>query len=422
MPEETGSSLWNFVKPDKFELPTEPAGKKAHSFLQKLFSGFVDKDDENGMETVQSELKNAPGSLVDWLAPYPDWQDAAPVMADLLSPWLEDDTPEGNFRVFVAPYGSGLSEMLQKLAEKARWPILAAPDYQVLKTRNFSWLDDIPEKTDLPLVILKLEAFFLRHYNGLEHLRKLVAKLFRSQQRCVLGCGSWLWQYLDSAMHIRDSFNRFYFLQSLSAQDLQQLFCSLESSRSFRPTVFRQADNGSFVLPPELTGKGRLESAAVDTDSSSAAFPSTFMKKLAVESRGVPLVAWSIWRNSLKLAPDEDVADMAREVADQDAAAAKKAKTIWVKAFKDVDLPTMPSDIGQAGAFLLLFLLQHDGLKTDMIFDLLSFGKDQLIGLLNRLQKSGIVVNENDVWRASWQGYPAVRRFLAEQDHLQDAM
>jgi len=222
-------------------------------------------------------------------------------------------------------------------------------------------------------------------------------------------------------MHIQDSFGRVFYLQSLQAQDLQQLFCGLESQQNHRPTVFRQADDGSFVLPPEITGKGRVE-AADNITGARGEFPSSFLKKLALESRGIPLVAWAIWRNSLRLAPDEDVAEIAREVADSDATATAKAKTIWVKAFEDIELPKVPEGVGQAGAFLLLFLLQHDGLKTETIFELLNFGRDQLISLLNRLQKAGIIVLENSVWRAGWQGYPAIRRFLAEQDHLQDAM
>jgi hypothetical protein len=420
--EETSLSFWKFVKPGKFELPAEPASKTAHSFFEKLFSGIGEEAGDGGMEAVQSELKSAPRSLIDWLAPYPEWEKAAASIKELLLPWLEDDTPEGNSRVIVAPYGSGLGEMFQLLAKNNNWPVLPAPDYNILRGRDFSWIENLPAKSEEPLVIPRLEAFFLRHYNGLEHLRKLIARLFHSRQRCIIGCNSWLWHYLDSAMQIRDSFSRFYYLQSLSAQDLQTLFCSLESRKSYRPTVFRQADTGSFILPPEMTGKGRLDSAAIKADSSVATFPSAFIKKLAVESRGIPLVAWSIWRNSLKLAPGEDVAEIAREVADKDAAATATAKTIWVKAFGDVELPALPADIGQAGAFLLLFLLQHDGLKTDVVFDLLSLEKDRLIGLLNRMQKAGIIVNENEVWRASWQGYPAIRRFLAEQDHLQDAM
>jgi len=420
--EENDLKFWEFVKPGKFELPAEPASKRAASFFEKLFSGVSDDAGEGGIEAVQSELKNAPRSLIDWLAPYPCWKEATAAIKEALLPWLEDETFEGYSRVLVAPYGSGLGEMLQILADENKWTVLAAPDYSVLRTRNFSWLDALPAKSDKPLIIPRLEAFFLRHYNGLEHLRRLVSKLFHSRQRCIIGCNSWLWHFLDSAMHMRESFNKCYYLQSLSAQDLQSLFCSLETRKSYRPTVFRQADNGSFILPPEMTGKGRLDAAVIKADSSADAFPSAFLKKLAVESRGIPLVAWSIWRNSLRLAPDEDVAELAREVADKDAATSATAKTIWVKAFEDVELPTIPGDTGQTGAFLLLYLLQHDGLKTDAIFDLLSLEKSRLIGLLNRLHKAGIVVNENDVWRASWQGYPAIRRFLAEQDHLQDAM
>lgn len=376
---------------------------------------------ESGHEAVQSELKNAPGTLVDWLAPFPAWLQAAEAIEETLSPWLQEEMPEGRSRVIVAPYGSGLGEMLTTLAESRKWRVLTAPDYKILRTRDFGWLADLPLNSAAPVVIPRLEEFFLRHFNGLEHLRRLVEKIFSAGGRYIIGCNSWLWYYIASAMHIQDSFGRVFYLQSLQAHDLQQMFCGLESQQNHRPTVFRQADNGSFVLPPELTGKGRVEA----TDNVAGAkndFPSSFIKKLAVESRGIPLVAWAIWRNSMRLAPDEDVAEIAREVADSDAAATAKAKTIWVKAFEDIELPKVPEGVGQAGAFLLLFLLQHDGLKTETIFELLNFGKDQLISLLNRLQKAGIIVLENNVWRAGWQGYPAIRRFLAEQDHLQDAM
>lgn len=421
MSEEARKNIWNFVQPQKFVLPAEPASRKARSFFQRLFSGIRSEESEIGHEAVQSELKNAPGTLIDWLAPFPSWSHTATAIEETLSPWLEDEMPDGNSMVMVAPYGGGLGAMLAFLAEKKKWRVLTAPDYEVLQSRDFSWLTDLPLKSDVPVVIPRLEAFFLRHFNGLEHLRKFVEKMFNANSRYVIGCNSWLWHYVVSAMHIQDSFGRVLYLQSLQAPDLQHLFCGLESQQNHRPTVFRQADNGSFVLPPETTGKGRVEA----TDNAAGAkgdFPSSFLKKLALESRGIPLVAWAIWRNSLRLAPDEDVAEIAREVADNDVVAKAKAKTIWVKAFEDIELPRVPEGGGQAAAFLLLFLLQHDGLRTETIFELLDLGRDQLISLLNRLQKAGIVVLENNVWRASWQGYPATRRFLAEQDHLQDAM
>lgn len=420
--EQEKNNLWQFVDPGDFALPAEPAGKAARSFLQKLFPGIDKDEDESANEVIQAELKSAPRSLIDWLAPYPEWLNASVKVEKILEAWLNEDEPEGHFRMFIAPYGSGLGEILQQLAEKKKWKIIAAPTYQQLHSRDFSWLEQLPPKSDQPVVIPRLEAFFLRHYHGLEHIRKLIARLFHSQQLCIAGCNSWLWHYLTVAMRINKSFSRHYYLQSLSAEDLQHFFCTLAAQKISRPTVFRQANNGRFVLPPEITGKNALIKNQEQSSKPEDSFPSTFLKRLAVESRGIPLVAWAIWRNSLKLAPDEDVADIAREEADKDATTTAKAKTIWVKAFADIELPRIPSELGQSGSFLLLFLLQHDGLSADAIFDLLDFDRDQLIGLLNRLEKYGLIVNEDGTWRATWQGYPAIRRFLAEQDQLQDAM
>ncbi len=62
MSEENSLSFWEFVKPGNFELPAEPASKRAVSFFEKLFSGVGDETGEGGIEAVQSELKSAPRS------------------------------------------------------------------------------------------------------------------------------------------------------------------------------------------------------------------------------------------------------------------------------------------------------------------------------------------------------------------------
>jgi len=158
--EDNEFGFWEFVKPGKFELPAEPASKRAVSFFEKLFSGSSEETGEGGIEAVQSELKSAPRSLIDWLAPYPNWEAAAAAIKEVLLPWLEDETLEGNSRVLVAPYGSGLGEMLKILAEENNWTILTAPDYIVLRTRNFSWLEALPAKSEKPLIIPRLKRFF----------------------------------------------------------------------------------------------------------------------------------------------------------------------------------------------------------------------------------------------------------------------
>lgn len=418
MEEAKNSKTWKFVPAADFVLPDKRAGEKARSFFRDFWKKIVAAKDQEQAVDVQAELRSAPQKLLDWVAPYPLWNQAAAEVFNILRPWAEKEDGEDLFRVFVAPPGSGLDEILVNLAEDKGWPVGNPPDFAQLTSRDFSWIEKLPRSNEVPLVIAKLENMFLRHYNGIEHMRLLFERLFHSRQRCLIGCNSWLWKYLEVAMHFGDAFPEPYFLQSMNAEDLQQFFCRLEDQKGPNSTIFRQADNGSFVLPFEITAEGKLDkNMLAEYEAKKEDFPSLFLKKLAVESRGIPLIAWSIWRNSLKLAPEDDVADVAR-----DAAVADSGKTIWVKPFDKIVLPKVPGDIGQAASFLLQFLLLHDGLPPDMIYELLDFEKDQVVSLLHRLKKAGVVVAERGLWRVSWQGYPEVRRFLAQEDYLLDSM
>jgi hypothetical protein len=219
-------------------------------------------------------------------------------------------------------------------------------------------------------------------------------------------------------MHIGEGLSSPYFLQSMNALALDKFFCSLESQKGENSTVFRQSNNGSFVLPFVETAEGNLDKDLIaEYQTEEDDFPSLFIKKLARQSRGIPLVAWAIWRNSLNLAPDSDVADEAK-----DAAHADLGKTIWVKSFDEIVMPQIHHSPGQLACFLLQFLILHDGLPPEIIYELLDFDKDEVISLLHKFKKFGIVVAERGLWRVSWQGYPEVRNFLAQEDYLLDSM
>lgn len=418
MTEEQIGKKWRFVRPDNFALPEKPTGEKAASFFRNFWYKFYEKTDENRAVDVQSELKTIPQKQLDWIAPFPLWKEPAEEVFSILKPWLEDVDSEELFRVFIAPPGGGLDEILLAMAKAKGWEVISSPDYEQLMGTDFSWIDNIPRSSDVPIVIPKLESVFLRHYNGLEHLRLLIEKLFHHEQRCVIGCNSWLWEYLEVAMHVGDGFPEPYFMQSMNAKNLQEFFCDLEAQKGENTTIFRQSDNGSLVLPVEATAEGKLDKDLLsEYQASKDDYPVIFLKKLAVESRGIPLVAWALWRNSLKFALEDEVAEAAKDVASID-----MGKTIWVKPFENIVIPEMPANTGQSTSFLLLFLLIHNGLPPDVIFELLEFEKDQIVSLLHRLKKAGIVVAERGLWRVSWQGYPEVRRFLAREDFLLDSM
>jgi hypothetical protein len=415
---EKSDKVFRFVKASEFALPANPVSEKARSFLISFWRNFSDNKDERKQVDVQAELRNAPEKLLEWVAPYPDWKIPALEIYAETKDWSDNLPDNDYFRIILAPPGGGSGEMLEELASMKGWPIVAGPDFNTLLSRDFSWIDKIVRSNETPLVIPRLERLFLRHFNGLEHIRLFFEKMFLYGQHCLIGANSWLWKYLEVALHVNDTVAEPYLLQGLDAGAMQRFFCDLESQKGENPTIFRQADDGSFVLPFEDTSDGKLDNEFLsEYDASEEVFPSMFIKKLARQSRGITLVAWSIWRSSLRLAPENDVEATAR-----DAAVADRGRTIWVKPYEKVFLPEISKSPGKPASYLLQFLLLHDGLPPEVVYQLLEFDKDLIFSILQRFRKAGLVVPDRGLWRVSWQGYPQVRNFLEQEDYLLDFM
>jgi hypothetical protein len=418
MENEKKIQIWNFVKKSEYSLPDKPAGEKARSFLASVWHDIFSTEKQSGKVDIQTELHSVPQKLLDMIAPYPDWQNAVKVIEDKLENWLEQPAEDEAFKIFVAPNGSGLHEILAQLAVAKELEVVQSPECEHLTTRDFSWINDLKLCKKSPVVIPQLDKFFLRHYNGIEHFRLFMAKLVSLGQKCIIGCNSWLWKFLTQAMHFSESFLEPCFLQSFGANELQDFFCRLESQNGVNLTVFRQTDTGAFVLPMLKTYEGTMSKKLKEEyEDKKEDFPALFMKKLALHSRGIPLVAWSIWRSSMNMGPEEEVAEAAK-----DAAAADRGKTIWVKPFEKISKPEIPTGLGRSASFILQLLLIQDGLPQNIIYKLLDFDKDAIAGTLYQLRQAGVVVLENDVWRVSWIGYPEVRRFLSQEDYLLDSM
>ncbi|MGM0599280.1 MAG: hypothetical protein ACQETH_05600 [Candidatus Rifleibacteriota bacterium] len=418
MEKENKKEIWSFVKKSEYSLPDKPATEKARSFVSSIWNNIFSEEKQSSKVDIQTELHSVPQKLLDTIAPYPDWQNAVKLVEEKLQHWVGQTTSDELFKIFIAPNGSGLHEILAELAAFKEWEIVKNPEIEQLMGRDFSWLSDLKLGQNSLVVIPQLDKFFLRHHNGIEQFRLFLTKLVNSKQRCIIGCNSWLWQFLTQAMHFSENFSEPYFLQSLGAKELQDFFCQLELQNGVNLTVFRQTDVGSFVLPMHKTYEGKIPEKLKDEyEAKKADFPTLFMKKLALHSRGIPLVAWSIWRSSLNMAPEEEVAEAAK-----DAAAADRGKTIWVKPFEKISKPEVPSGLGRSASFILQLLLIQDGLPQDIIYKLLDFDKDAIAGTLYRLRQAGVLLFEKDIWRVSWIGYSEVRRYLSQEDYLLDSM
>ncbi len=125
----------------------------------------------------------------------------------------------------------------------------------------------------------------------------------------------------------------------------------------------------------------------------------------------------AIWRNSLLVSEGEaQVGDEAERAAAED-----RGLTIWVKDWEQIGLPEIPENIDRAGLFLLHTLLLHGGLNAEMLCETLSLTHAESERTIVRLQSAGLIKFEEDVWRVTLSGYPAVRSQLQNEDYLVDA-
>ena len=72
--------------------------------------------------------------------------------------------------------------------------------------------------------------------------------------------------------------------------------------------------------------------------------------------------------------------------------------------------------------FVLHTLLLHDGLPGQLLSQVLPFPESQTQGSLQSLRVAGVVARDQDRWRVTAAGYPAVRRFLQSEGYLVDAL
>ena len=179
-------------------------------------------------------------------------------------------------------------------------------------------------------------------------------------------------------------------------------FQQLADASIDRQILFRQTDNGDYVLPPPDTGEVSGET-------------SNFLQLLAAHSRGVFGIAWAVWRASLRTEPDEKMA-----VEDDTGKPKIPHQTIWVTPWNELNLLSLPSGAGRDEAFMLHTLLLHNGLSLELLQNLLPLSPSQVMETIFRLEEARLVAQNDTLWQVSPQGYPAVRQFLKTNGYLVD--
>lgn len=395
--------LWQYVAVTDYCPPAVTVEHTVRTGLSAFWQHFCTKEPppETPFKT-EEELQSIPGILLERIAPAPDGQRAALALDEALTAWLDSvqmDQPV--VLVLHPPYGMH-GDILKAWAGLHEWRVLPPPTTGQIFRRETDWIMSGPANLT-SWVLPNLERCYLRHAHGLTLVRRLLDQACSGALgRGVIGCDSWAWAFLRRAWS--GATPPLLILQSFDQHRLARWFQSFASESGISDLIFRQADNGDYVLPPPT-----------DTQNESANI-SDFLQQLAAYSRGIPGIAHAIWRASLRTAPDE---------LPKDASTAKESTyqptTLWITPWRRFKRPAPTTDLLRQHAFILHTLLLHNGLSAEWLSQLLPASSQPSPATLYRLESAGLIKQQrNGFWKISPLGYPAIRLFLKSEGYLTD--
>jgi hypothetical protein len=373
----------------------------------------------DGTAFAQEKLNRLPHALRDQVAPAPDWTAPAAAFTETMRDWLTAKTPASWHQIVVGAPGSGTTAMLLHWATTQGLTVLQPPSPEEILTEGSAWLARLPKQCVTPVVIPNLERYFLRHAHGLNLLRRFLDWLMAQPCHCLIGCSSWAWAYLSKALAIDALFTLPWTLDALDGKRLQQWFNALAARQCECTIVFRQADNGRFIIPPPPISQPSDEEKATSQDnhkhSTSEEEISTFLVDVAARSRGNPGVAWALWRHSLRMAPANEQEQDKYQTNAYDL-------TIWVAPWNQLKLPTLGVQPHRNELFILHLLLIHERLTTQHMIQLLPLTVFEVVRVLDQLNNAGLLEKRGEAWRVAPLGYPAIREALEQEGFLIDAL
>lgn len=394
-------ALWNFVTINEFNVPSPPVTqkvKKGIKFIQDLFKRYVEKQESPFI--IEENLQKLPDWKRNRIMPNPDWIHVASIFEERISDWIENDKSFNQpIITFVGPPYSGYENILTHWAESHELKCIEPPNLEQILSNDRDWFDNANQ--DKFWIFPNLERAFLRHADGLNLIRSFLDKAYSGDLgKGIIGSNSWTWAYLNHLWHGR--LPNTITLQAFDQEQLAELFFSLSNQSNNRQYLFRQSDNGKYVLPPKINDDNAGES-------------SNFLKSLAAYSRGNIGVALEYWRSSPRLNPDKILKEEDENNSDN-----LSEMTIWMTPWEQVNRPALKAGSISDKAIVLHAILLHNGLPYELLRDILPLSPNQIMETVLKLEEAGIVCLYDDIWQISPIGYPAVREFIQSNGYLID--
>ena len=290
-----------------------PADDAVRSWVGRAWE-LLRQREEAGPLIGEDKLRRAEEASPGGEAPAPVCEALLRDLDAELTGWLSGLGAAGTrVRVVVLPPGDR-DCLLRAWADRRGLDVLPAPNRAALTAPDPPAPDlDAAGSGDGPLVVPRLERWFLRRHDGLAAVRGLLAAVERTDRRVLVGCNGWAWDFLCAAVRANLGLPAARTFRAFDAGRLAGWFAELA------------ADAGETRFRSPETGEDILADGTVDN----------FHRTLAARSLGVPWVAWDLWRRSLRTeAPDESDAAAATPPAPGE------RRTLWVAALEEFTLPT----------------------------------------------------------------------------------
>lgn len=334
-PNEAEGQLLPFQALGKYSqppMPTDESFRLLFARAKKLLTTAGDKPfigDDN--------LLRADPAVLDAVAAPPAWGPLLDELQETVQDWVGEDSPLIPTKLIVLPPGEEQG-LIEQWARQQGHQVLEAP------ARLSLVADPLPDLPDLAgegvLVIPRLEYWFLRHHDGLRYLRQVLAAIHEKKRHCLIGCDSFAWTYLVRAIGadliLPDSLT----FQPFDAKRLRHWFYQLDGGGDVPRHTVRLSQNGHDIF--KMTQKGKLSS--------------DYLAKLAARSRGIPWLAWDLWRSSLRSDLSEEEDSIQKEEIPK-----RDEDTLWVISSQD---PSLPQHQREQSLLILHALLIHGRLTV----------------------------------------------------------
>ena len=307
-----------------------------------------------------------------------------PVIAELdvsIGEWLDQPPTAERIKAIVLPPCED-NDVIGAWARGAGHRIVTCDGAGDIRAA-LAMLDTIEDDPASLLVIPRLERWYLRRLDGLAGIRALMAILAVRRQRTVIGCNAWTWAYLSKAVGIDMLVGTPLCFAPFDAERLRDWFGELARDDMTRGVRFRHTNDGSDILTDDAADRKSLD----------------FFRTLAGQSRGIPWVAWHMWRRMLR-------ADEGKGKVGEDAGGGRN-ETLWIVALEDL---VLPGDRPRETLLILHALLLHGEMSTADLRAVLPIVGDSVVPAA--LVMSGFVQREGDRLSIRPEAYPAVRSGL----------